>query len=509
MVDTQRIVLEEIPELLEGGEQSKRISVFLQDDLVDPKIVAKTAPGSKVRVYGVLKEVPLVLRGGSKSTRFDLIIEANNIERVDKEFGELEVTEEDMRQIELLSKNPKIYEKFVQSIAPTIWGYEKIKESIALQMFSGVRRKRPDGTFSRGDIHILFVGDPGVAKSQILKYVAATAPKARYVSGKGATGAGLTAAVVKDEFLKGWALEAGALVLAGGGICCIDEIDKMNKDDRVAMHEAMEQQTISISKANIQATLRSETSVLAAANPRLGRFDPYSSIAEQIDLPSTLINRFDLIFIMKDIPNKENDEKVASYVLNTTKDPEIRQPAIKVDLMKKYIAYSKKINPSLTSEAISEIKNFYVNLRNKGSSSEETVRPIPISPRQLEGLIRLSEASARMQLRRKVLKKDARRAINLVTYYLKKVGVDPETGELDIDRIVTGITASQRSRIITIREILTDLEAKFGENIPVSEIFSEATERGLDEAKTEEIVDKMKREGEIFELKHGFFRRLR
>ncbi len=509
MVDTQRLVLEEIPEMLEGGEQPKRISVFLQDDLVDPLIVKKTAPGSKVRLIGILKEVPLVLKGGSKSTRFDLIIEANNIEMLEKEYGEIDITDEDLKEIKKLSKDPKIYHKFVNSIAPTIWGYETIKEAIALQMFSGVRKKRPDGTVSRGDIHVLLVGDPGVAKSQILKYVAASAPKARYVSGKGATGAGLTAAVVKDEFLRGWALEAGALVLAGGGICCIDEIDKMNRDDRVAMHEAMEQQTISIAKANIQATLRAESSVLAAANPKLGRFDPYSTIADQIDLPATLINRFDLIFVMKDIPNRENDEKIAAYVLETTKDPERRKPDIEPEIMKKYIAYAKKIEPVLTEEAIKEIKEFYVNLRNKGGSGEDALRPIPISPRQLEGLIRLSEASARVQLRKKVTKEDARRAIKLVTYYLKKVGVDPETGELDIDRIVTGITATQRSRIISVRKIIAELEDRFGETIPIEEIIKEAEEEGLEKEKVEEIIDKMKREGEIFEPKHGQIRRLK
>ncbi|MCW1306572.1 MAG: minichromosome maintenance protein MCM, partial [Candidatus Nanoarchaeia archaeon] len=273
LVDAQRVVIEESPEMLEGGEQAKRISVLLYRDLVDPDIVKKACPGNKVRVIGIVMEVPIVMKK-TGSIRYDLIIEANNLEPIQQEFEEIEISPSDVEEIKRLSSQPDIYEKFINSIAPTIVGYTEIKEAILLQLFGGVRKELPDGTTRRGDIHILLVGDPGVAKSLLLRYVAALAPKARYVTGKGTSAAGLTAAVVRDEFLRGWSLEAGALVLTNRGICVIDEIDKMGKEDREAMHEALEQQTVSISKANVQATLTAQTSVLAAANPKLGRFDP-------------------------------------------------------------------------------------------------------------------------------------------------------------------------------------------------------------------------------------------
>lgn len=506
--DTQRIVIEESPEKMDGGEQPQRMDIILKNDLVDPTIVKKTCPGSKVEVTGVLKEVPIYLRTGAKSTRYDLMIEANAVRPIEYEFSDIEITKEDEEKIIEFSKDPKIFEKFVASIAPNIYGNEEVKEAIAIQLFGGTRKVRNDGTAVRGDIHILLIGDPGVSKTQLLRYVAQMAPKARYVSGKSSSAAGLTASVVKDEFVRGWSLEAGALVLANKGIALIDELDKMSPEDRSSLHEGLESQTITISKANIQATLNSQTSVLAAANPKFGRFDPYMPIPEQIDIPPTLINRFDLLFPMRDLPDKEKDNKIASHMLESAQDPKSKKGLIEPSFLRKYIAYAKRISPAITPAASAVLKDYYVSLRNKNAMGENEVRAIAISPRQLEALIRISEACAKLRLSDKVVKKDADKAISLLQFCLSKVGIDPETGEMDIDRIVSGITAKQRNNIMVVKEIINELSEKFGEAIPTTDIIQECVSKGVTEDKAEEIINKMKREGEIFEPKHGIIRKL-
>lgn len=893
LVDAQGIVLEESPENLEGGEQPKRINIFLKEDLVSPISEKRTNPGSRIIVSGQVKEIPVILRSGSRSTRFDLLVEANNVEPVEETFYDVNITSEEEKKIRELAQDPRVYERLTNSMAPSIFGYEKIKEALLLQLLGGVQKRRTDGVVSRGDMHVLLVGDPGCiagdskvalyykgmkqikalgkkhlqkinevvseirkngcekaydfatrfhiyrkqpvlevktetgkhvigtynqpfmtregwkradelmigekirvmpsipnvikklkptgfsrvertcghlndnvnlprffnpelaalcgyiigdgsihkngyrlacyvnqeetdligklgelwlqtfnitpsivtvdnkkerfidtgtgvlrqivstmpmyilevnsreivmnlsflkekavpqaifespksvvsrfiswlfeadgcsfgngrgrtavqlksrspkllqdvqllllyfgiqsriigdnlcirrahdirlfakfigfnsakkveklnkvieslearkehlrkglqryervvkvspagladvfdfevpkshtfvangivchnsGKSQLLKRMAAIAPKGRYVSGKGVSGAGLTAAVVKDEFLGGWSLEAGALVLANNGLCCIDELDKMSAEDRGAMHEAMEQQTISISKANIQATLIARTTVLAAANPKYGRFDPYGIIAEQIDLPPTLINRFDLIFPIKDLPNEINDEKMASHILNLHQSPDAGEEEIPTKFLRKYVSYARqRIVPMLTDSALSEIKAFYVQMRNRSNPEDRASRSVPVSPRQLEALVRLSEASARARLSDKVTKKDARKAIELLTYCLMQIGVDKETGRIDIDRIATGITASQRDKIFQIKEIIAELENKLGKTVPVQDILTEASGKGLTDSETEEVIERLKRLGDIYEPRHGFLQRL-
>jgi len=503
MVDTQRLVIEEAPESLSGGEQPKRINVFVKEDLVEPKMEEKTTPGSRVKVIGVLKEVPVPLRTGGLSTRFELAIEVNNIIPLEETFEELEISEEDEMQILELSQDPEIFKKLARSITPSVWGYEEIKRALVLQLFSGVKKTHADGQKSRGDIHILLIGDPGVAKSVTLDFMSKISPKGRYVVGKSASGAGLTALVVRDEYLRGWSLEAGAMVLANKGLVCIDELEKMDPTDRSAMHEAMEQQTVTISKANVQATLKAETSVLAAANPKFGRFDPYQSIAQQIDLPPTLLNRFDVIFTLRDIPDRNKDEKIASHVLREHRS-EGEEMTIPRDLFRKYIAYAKqRISPELTTEAIEEIKRFYVELRNKPVASESAMRPIPISARQLQALVRMSEAAAKIRLSEKVTLDDAKGAIDLMKYYLMQVGYDYESKTFDIDKATTGITSSQRSKIFLVRDTITQLESKLGKMVPVEEIEKEL-EGQLTKDEIDEAITKLNSQGEIFKPRRGY-----
>ncbi|HLA23552.1 MAG TPA: minichromosome maintenance protein MCM [Candidatus Nanoarchaeia archaeon] len=509
LVDTQRLVIEESPESLVGGEQPKRINVFVKEDLVEPKMEEKTTPGSRIRTIGVLKEVPVPLNTGGLSTRFELAIEINNIIPLEETFEELNISEEDEKEILELSKDPYLVEKLAGSITPGVWGYEEIKKSLVLQLFGGVKKIKADGQKKRGDIHILLIGDPGVAKSVTLTFMAEISPKGRYVVGKSASGAGLTATVVRDEYLRGWSLEAGAMVLQNNGLVCIDELEKMDANERSSMHEAMEQQTITISKASVQATLRAETSVLAAANPKFGRFDPTQSIPKQIDLPPTLINRFDVIFTLRDIPNKEKDTKIARHVLEEHKRGG-REMIVSRDLFRKYIAYAKqKFKPVLTEEAIEEIEKFYVDLRNRQVSHDSLsggMPPIPISARQLEALIRMSEASAKMRLDNKVTKHDAKIAIELIKVYLTEVGYDYESNTFDIDKI-SGITSSKRNKVFLVRKMITELEERMGKLIPREEIEKEA-EGKLTKDEIGDAITELIKNSIIYEPRSGYFQRV-
>jgi len=950
MVDTQRLVIEESPESLSGGEQPKRMNIFVKEDLVEPKMEDKTTPGAKIKVIGILKEVPVPLATGGLATRFELAVEANNIIPMEETFEELDINEEDERQIRELSEDPKIFENLAKSIIPSIWGYEEIKKALVLQLFGGVRKQMSDGSTSRGDIHILLIGDPGTAKSVTLVFMSNISPKGRYVVGKSASGAGLTATVVRDEYLRGWSLEAGAMVLANKGLVCIDELEKMDPQDRSAMHEAMEQQcmlpkfklllsdgrqveigkfidnlmeknknkvykgkdceilpvkdvelistdfvkafpfkadrisrhiapkkfvkieltngreitvtpehpcwitnngkiittsaenlkegmffpvpseiniktegykkendtlckilgyhitdgcyelnrgkktgiqfwnndeklimdyknavdfyfkvkagitkrknqfavrviskkvveeilkispllmekgdkkripynilqlsnenikyllralydgdgsvipqnrngcrisfvsqnkeleeqmsdlllrfgiqssifkdknvwrldisgqdnlskfllnisflsekkkqrlkqylekektyrtirdlipnctekineifkklnisankeighsidlhvekhrlflqklvliakkealkdieknkkiieelneleilafgyarwvkikkvsnidnngikwvydvtmepnktfvsngmilhnTVTISKANVQASLKAQTSVLAAANPKFGRFDPFMPIPQQIDLPPTLINRFDIIFTLRDLPDRNKDEKIASHVLKEHQK-EAKEVLIDTNLFRKYVAYAKqKVNPILSADAVDELKKFYVELRNKPVMSESAMRPIPISARQLQALIRMAEASAKLRLSDEVSREDAKQSIELMKYYLMQVGYDYESKTFDIDKISGKFSSSQRTKIFMVKEVLTALESKMGKMIPYEELEKELEGRlGKDEL--EEVINRLIKDNEIYRPKKGY-----
>jgi len=509
MVDAQRIVIEEPADQLSGSEQPRRLSVFLKEDLVEPKMAEKTTPGSRVKIIGVLKEVPVPLKTGAISTRFDIAVEANNIIPLEETFSEIKITDEDEKQIKELASDPQLFMKLRNSIAPSVLGMDEVKEALILQLFGGVRRVKSDGGFTRGDMHVLLVGDPGVAKSVLLKFISQVAPKGRYVSGKSVSAAGMTATVVKDEFLKGWSLEAGAMVLSHKGICAIDEIAQMSEEDRSAMHEAMEQQTVSISKANVQATLRCETSVLAAGNPKFGRFDLYQPIGQQVNIDAPLLTRFDLIFILKDLPERGRDEAIASHVLNerrTDNDVSLRR-LVEPQLLRKYLAYAKQhIIPELTDQAVEEIKRFYVDLRNMPSVSSDLVKPIPITARQLEALIRLSEARARARLSKKITRDDALRAIEILKYCMMQIGFDQETKQFDIDKI-SGVTASQKNKILLVKEAIVRLESRIGKLIPIEELAKELGEK-MDIELIEEMVEKLAIAGDIFKPKRGFIQRM-
>ena len=485
-MDTQTVKLQEPLENLSGGDQPRQINIILEDDLVDT-----LAPGDKVRITGTLKT-----QRDERTKRFNNFIYGNYIEPLEQEFEELHIDEEDEEKIIELAKSPDIYQKIIESTAPSIRGYFEVKEAIAFQLFGGTAKVLEDKTHIRGDMHILIVGDPGIGKSQILKYVSKLAPRGIYTSGKGTSGVGLTAAAVRDD-LGGWSLEAGALVLGDKGNVCVDELDKMREEDRSAIHEALEQQTISIAKAGIMATLNSRCSVLAAANPKFGRFDRYRSIAEQIDLPSPILSRFDLIFIIEDKPNAERDHDLAGHILKIHQDSTIPY-VIEPELMRKYIAYARKsVQPTLTKEAAEVLQDFYVTMRS-GAIDEES--PVPITARQLEALVRLAEASARIRLSNEVLKEDAQRAIKLQEDCMKQVGYDPDTGKVDIDKVEGRTSKSERDKINIIIDVIKELSDEYEGSAPKNIVYAELADKyNVGEEKVDEVINMLKSKGVIYE----------
>ncbi|WP_123535390.1 minichromosome maintenance protein MCM [Halosimplex salinum] len=515
-IDAQKIRVQESPEGLRGGETPQNIDVNIEDD-----ITGNVTAGDHVRVDGVLK---LDQQGSDQdqSPMFDVYMDGFSVEIEDEQFEEMDITEEDKTEIIELSSEDGIYEKMVGAIAPSIYGYDREKLSMILQLFSGVTKHLPDESRIRGDLHMLLIGDPGTGKSQMLSYIQNIAPRSVYTSGKGSSSAGLTAAAVRDDFGDGqqWTLEAGALVLADQGIAAVDELDKMAADDRSAMHQALEQQEISVSKAGINATLKSRCSLLGAANPKYGRFDQYEPISEQIDLEPALISRFDLIFTVTDQPNEAEDRNLADHILRTNyagelhthrvesgtsnfSDEEVENvtddvaPTIEPELLRKYIAHAKRsCYPTMTEEARQEIEDFYVDLRTQGADEEAAV---PVTARKLEAIVRLAEASARVRLSDKVTSEDASRVIDIVRSCMEDVGVDPETGELDADMIEAGTTKSQRDRIKNLKTLIQELEDEYDDGAPVDVVVERAEEVGMDQSKAEHEIEQLKQKGEVYE----------
>jgi replicative DNA helicase Mcm len=523
-IDAQKLRIQESPEGLRGGETPQSIDVNVEDDAT-----GKVTAGDHVTVTGVL-HIEQQTNNNEKSPIFDLYMDGVAVEMEDEEFEDMDIAEEDIVRIHDLSERPDIYEEMVASVAPSIYGYEQEKLAMILQLFSGVTKHLPDGSRIRGDLHMLLIGDPGTGKSQMLSYIRNIAPRSVYTSGKGSSSAGLTAAAVRDDFGDGqqWTLEAGALVLADKGIAAVDELDKMRPEDRSAMHEALEQQQISVSKAGINATLKSRCSLLGAANPKYGRFDQYEPIGEQIDLEPALISRFDLIFTVTDQPDPDHDAKLADHILKTNYAGELNTqrsklttseytesevsevtdqvaPAIDAELLRKYIAYAKRnCYPTMTDAAKAAIREFYVDLRAKGTDEDA---PVPVTARKLEALVRLSEASARIRLSDTVEEEDAERVITIVRSCLQDIGVDPETGQFDADVVETGTSKTQRDRKMNLRKLIGEIEQEYQEGAPVDEVLAQAVEvLGIEESKAEKEIESLKRKGELYEPSQNHLR---
>jgi len=504
-IDVQRAEIQELLERVRGGTPASKVELWLEDDLVNAIV-----PGDNIEITGVLRLRPPMKQRSKQEMLYNRFLDVNHIKSLKKDFEEINISQEDERRILELSSREDIEDILINSVAPSIYGYKEIKKAITLQLFGGTRDKLIKGKIPiRDDIHILLIGDPGISKTQFLQQSTRLAPKSIYVSGKSVTSAGLTVSAEKDELGDGgWTLKAGALVLASGGNVALDEFDKISEEDRSALHEVLESQTVSVAKAGIVSKFKAKTSVLAAANPKYGRFDQNRNIAEQFDIPPTLLSRFDLIFPIFDILDEEKDTKLAEHILSShmyasrNEIPKEDEDQIDAELLRKYIAYARRnIRPIITEEAKNKIKEYYVNLRKLGMESGS----VAITPRYLEGLVRLSEANAKMRLNPIVEESDAETAIKLVRYVLSKIMTDKETGRIDVDIVATGRSRAQTEKlqkVDTIREIIKELSKQY-EYVEIDQIIESASKYNIDERVTNKIVTELLRRGVLYEKGYG------
>lgn len=501
----------QLPPEQSNGSSSEHIDVDLEGDLVN-----QATPGDRVEVAA---KIGVELEEDNEFTA-----DAHDIKLQETDFEEINTDEYEEEIKEIASNNP--YEKIVESIAPSLYGYDTIKLAIALQMFGGTQKQLPDGSMERGDSHIFLVGDPGVGKSVMLKFADMLSPRSVYTDGKGSTSAGLTASAVRDDFGGNqWTIKGGSLVQAHKGMACVDELDDMEPEDRAALNTALESQEIPVSKAGITATLPAKTTMLGAANPEYGRFDPYQPVSEQIDIDPTLISRFDLIFVMRDNHDEGLDEDIIHHKATTSRVGQLRAaghdvpddakektaPALEDDLMRAYIAYAKQeITPVMTEDAARLLEKEFKKLRQLNKSAEEDPdregRAVPVTYRKQEALTRLAEASARVRLSNDITTADIERALQLVKKSLEDVGMDPDTGEYDADIVETGSPKSQRSRIQYTTKMIDELEDESDWGCPSDKLMEVAAGGKYTESEINRTIEKLKNEGKVYEPKSDHFR---
>ena len=530
LINNQWIEIQELPESVESGAQPGRAKVLLEGDLVN-----KHLPGQRI-VANMIPVVYSEVIKNKKTPMFDIIYHLISSEHESVPFTEIKITDEEQEEILAISQREDLLRLMQNSIAPSIFStgvMNFVKRSLALQLFGGVSRKNSDGTRTRGDIHILIMGDPGVAKSQLLTYVSELSPRGKFASGGGVSGAGLTAAAVRDTFADGrFSLEAGVLPLSDRGLAAIDEFDKISDDDRKVMHPAMEQQRIDISKGGITASLPSRCAIIAAANPKDGRFSNRAANTSVIrsfketGLEAPLASRFDIIWMMRDEVKAENDEMIAKHILRSRTrgvpealidefvaiDPveEDKEQIIKegVDgtehlsqsFLRKYIAFAKRnYHPNIDQDVMALILEYYVQERQSygredtDEGGESNV--VPITARALEALIRLTEAHARMFLREDATAEDAKVALAVFKHWREESGIEDESE-------FSGTSVKQRNISVIVKNLIRDICTENGNVATISAIYNRALAKKIDESTVDRIIQQMRTSGILFQPKN-------
>lgn len=502
-VDFQTLKLQELPDSVPQGEIPRHMQLFC-----DRALCERVVPGNRVLIQGIysIKKVASGGKRGAESHKAVVGVRAPYMRvigiKVDTEIGSISrfsnITTEEEAAFRKLAAMPDVYDKLAKSIAPSIYGSNDIKKAIVCLLFGGSRKKLPDGLVRRGDINLLMLGDPGTAKSQLLKFVEKVSPIGVYTSGKGSSAAGLTASVMRDPATRNFVMEGGAMVLADGGVVCIDEFDKMKEDDRVAIHEAMEQGTISIAKAGITTTLNSRCSVLAAANSIFGRWDDTKG-EENIDFMPTILSRFDMIFIIKDIHDHARDVTLARHIinvhLNANRPTEQIDGEIPLNVLKKYIHYARThCGPRLSAEAAEKLRSRYVLMRAGAHQQEKASDKrlaIPITVRQLEAVIRISESLAKLQLQSFVNEGHVNEALRLFQVSTLEAAM---SGTLSG---VEGFTTDEDHEMLN--RVEKQLKRRFGIGSQVSEqnIIQDFTRQQYPERAILKVIHTMIRRGEL------------
>jgi replicative DNA helicase Mcm len=498
--DIQEIELEELQEIIED-RQPQKIRVRFMYELCDKQISGLLQPGNKIEVIGIVEKIEIPQRN-EEELLYEYRLNAYDVNSLEEKFNEDYISEEDIRQIKEIALN-KPLDQLSNSLAPSIYGHEDVKKAIVLQMASGVKRFKSDGSPVRDRSHILICGDPGTGKSQMVKCAKVRMPKSYYVSGDESSKAGLVAMVEKDELLKQWAVKAGALSKSNDSILVIDEADKLDDDDRNALHTPMESGEIVINKAGIHTTLKAQCSILAAANPKDGMFDlndPHSTLTKQINLPPTLLSRFDLIFVMTDKIDEEADSNIVDSIYSNKKKDNI----IDIELFRKYITYIKKLEPQRREDLVSNLKKFYTNIRSKSISPDSKMKGMPITPRHIEGILRLAEAHAKLRMSEYVEEEDLKVAQDLFFNSLVKIGMDESTGLFDGARLGSGKTLNNKLKAEIILEILREHKDKGIFRLKYDEIINISTIKGLTKYESYNLIRELKNATEIYEPEYGY-----